>query len=105
MALGLDELQEYVGDWHRHWFPDVSPTRVVLKLVEEAGELAAAHNKHLAYAAPTWEQSLTESELDAIGDIAIVLLALCDRFGYSLTDRAEITWSKVAIRDAERIGK
>lgn len=106
MALSLDELQRQVGDWHVAHFPHAVPTRLVLKLSEEVGELSSAHNKRLSLSEHLpWHDGLSVKEQDAVGDVVIVLLALCDRAGLSLSEIVTATWREVSARSAERIGK
>jgi NTP pyrophosphatase (non-canonical NTP hydrolase) len=90
--MNLRDLQAEIGTWHEAQFPNVDTTRIVLKLVEETGELARE-----------WEQRLTgksdeRCEQNEIADIAICLCALCAREGYDLETVIERKWTEVKQR-------
>lgn len=103
--MNLATLQQEVGIWHGQHFSDASDTHIVLKLLEEAGELAKAHNDRLLAKGSSRQMRASHKEEDAVGDIAIVLTALCAKWGLSLERIIEATWRDVQGRDDARIRK
>lgn len=97
--MNLTDLQVEVAEWHRKHFPEATATHIVLKLVEEVGELARAHNARIL----GLRSAQFGKEEDAVGDILIVLAAMCDRWGIELADIAGTVWAEVKARDAERV--
>lgn len=73
----LDKLQANHRVWDNKHFPGMTPERYVVKLTEELGELA--HAVHRAQ----WRDTRAE-QLDAIGDICVVLMHLCSAQGWTL---------------------
>lgn len=101
----LDLAQDRVGSHHNEQFGDKSLLARALKLAEEAGEVAGAvirHNEGRSNPlSESWWQRLVrfvlrrpqpvseswDAEIKAeIGDVMIVLLALCDKQGYRLIE-------------------
>ncbi len=97
--LTFRALQDEVGAWQDHHFPDATPTDRVLKLGEECGELFAAHGARIA------EGKLVANpeELDAIGDMTIVLAGLCANLGVNYSSLIAIVWKEVQARSDERV--
>lgn len=77
-------LQHVVTAWHNKNLPDAPSAALGLKLCEEAGELAKAINRmeHTKHPDPV-------NLRDEIGDVAIVLLALCSRYGLNFEENLE----------------
>ncbi|MDO8672712.1 MAG: hypothetical protein Q7O66_14975 [Dehalococcoidia bacterium] len=97
----MSDLQYEIGIWHQDHFPDCSLTRIVLKVCEEAGELAKAHEYRLNSDWP--ERALTEAEENEIADVAISLMALCQRGGASFEQVVARKWREVKARSAARV--
>ena len=97
------DLQHAIGAWHRQHFPHAQPTRLVLKLCEEAGELAKAHNRRLAVFTPTWDDCISPAEADGVGDVGIVLIALCDRADVDFETLVRSVFAGVAARSSHRV--
>lgn len=91
------DMQRRVIDWHGAMFPGAPNAAIGLKLAEEAGECAKAVNRlehSMRYFDPDTprhthgNESITAGRLvnlrEEIGDVAIVLMVLCGRYGLSL---------------------
>ena len=82
----MKDLQTALREWHRAKFPHATEADIGLKLAEEAGEVCRAldriHYAKSEQAAAPWLVNLTEE----IGDVAIVLLVLCNRGGIEFED-------------------
>lgn len=96
-AFSLAKFQGGVGEWHRHNFPAASTVEIALKLAEEVGELAHACGQ--LYSGIGDRAELQAQEVDAIGDIMVVLAAYCAKSGIDLTLATMTTWAKVSKRD------
>jgi len=104
--MTLTELQYRVGRWHRRHFPALDTTRIVLKTVEEVGELAKARERRMAEPAQrvgAEAQIAQIAEVDAIGDILVCLAALCSREDYNLGEIAESILTEIESRDHQRV--
>lgn len=99
--LTLDQLQERVDIWHRHHFPTVDTTRIVLKLVEEVGELCKAREQQMALGGDIYR--LQQREWNAIGDVLVCLAALCARENYDLESLVLCVLAEIESRSHERI--
>lgn len=95
--MDIRQLQREVGEWHRRNFPEASIVEIALKAAEEVGELAAACGK--LYSGIGDRSDLWAKERDAIGDIAIVLAAYCQKAGIVMELAIEETWQQVSKRD------
>lgn len=98
---GLRTLQDQVGAWRTHNFPQATLEHQALQLAEETGEVCRAVNK----AANGYRGSRTEhmnALADGVGDVAISLAALCDRAGIDLAVCIETAWHVVSQRDWRR---
>ena len=79
-------LQEQVSAHHQKQFGHVPLGRLAAKLGEESGEVLGAVIRHVELRdGRTWENEIAEE----IGDVMVVLLNLCERFGLSLTEVIE----------------
>lgn len=79
--MNIRDLQADIKKWHRAKYPRATLVDVGLKLAEETGEVCQAIDR-IKYAKTatedeTWRENLT----DEIGDVAIVLLVLCNKGG------------------------
>lgn len=63
------------------------PTRQMLKLIEEVGELGAA-----------MARNNRDNEIDAIGDIYVVLTILAMQLGYNIEDCIQKSYDVIAKR-------
>ena len=96
--MTIDEIQDEHFSWAQHNFPDADVTQAVLGVCEEAGELAHAHLKSLQNIRGTLSEHSLELQ-DAIGDIVIYLLHICNLHGWSLDQIIDDTWRTVKKRD------
>ena len=92
----LDEIQDEHADWVLHNFPNATPVEAVLGVSEEAGELSHGMLKEIQ--GIRGNDHIPEMR-DAIGDICIYLLHLCNLMGWSLLDIVDETWRHVQQRD------
>lgn len=96
-GVSMQDLQAAVGMWERRNFPDANMEQRGLIVCEEAGELAHVILKQVQGIRP--ETSTDAHMRDAIGDIAIALMALCEAQGWSLEEIANETARTVLARD------
>lgn len=90
--------QDEIGKWHKSIFPTATPEDILCKLTEEVGELCHArqHNK--------WTNSESSiNEIDAIGDILVVLTAYCAMRCIDMEQAFEWVWSIVKERSTKRL--
>jgi NTP pyrophosphatase (non-canonical NTP hydrolase) len=93
-------FQMGVGKWHKEMFPNADAEDILCKLVEEVGELC--HETHSI----KWGGATTQkyvSQVDAVGDIMIVLAAFCEKAGIDLDQAIADTWSGVSSRAESRV--
>lgn len=93
MATIMEVLQAELKTWHNRKYAGAPLERVGLKLGEEAGEVCRAIDR-IIYSKTTTDDEHWRAELtQEIGDVAIVLLVLCNRGGLDfetvVVDRAE----------------
>ena len=72
----LADLQARLVEWHEKRFPDADPTKVALKLNEEAGEVASAVLALLGRDSATGKGDVAEE----CGDVLIAVLVLLGRW-------------------------
>lgn len=102
--MSMDELQSAVGTWHRNAFPDEHPLELALCSAEELGELCEALDETKALQLINTRLTrafLKESHgtndrrgdvdwsavvYDELGDVLVVLAAIADARGWSLTE-------------------
>lgn len=72
---------------------DADPAKQVLKLVEEVGELSEYVTK---------DRKLPVAK-DAIGDIQVVLIILCEQLGIDYDECLEIAWEEIKDRKGKMI--
>lgn len=90
-----EQLQRLIGEWHEKRYPGVEPNVILLKLMEEVGELARSVMKPIQGLQSL--ETAREDEEDAIGDITVVLLSYCAA--------REIDFWKTAEKTAEEVMK
>ena len=93
----INRIQMEMIPWHNHNFPDAPLWQPVMGAVEEVGALCHAALKQ-AQGIRTNEDHDKNID-DAIGDIVIYLMHVCNIRGKFLEDIVENTWSKVSQRD------
>ena len=72
--MDMSQLTVAIKNWSiERGLNDAEPTRQMLKLIEEVGELGAA-----------MARNLRDEEKDAIGDIFVVLTILAQQLGYDI---------------------
>ena len=101
MISQLDDLQLRVGMWARRNFPsDLARLRlrIALGVCEEAGELAHAVLKRDQRFRGTDEEHQAAA-MDAVGDVVVYLMNMCDCEGWSLAEIISDTVASVTKRD------
>lgn len=98
------ELQQQVGAWSRHNFPNNKPHHPLLGVSEECGELCHAHLKMEQGIRGTAEEHL-EAKADAVGDILIYLADYCERNDLLMEYCVSVAWNQVKDRDWQRFPK
>lgn len=71
---------------------DADPTRQMLKLIEEVGELGAA-----------MARNNRDGEVDAIGDIYVVLTILATQLGYDIEACVDAAYEVIAKRTGKLV--
>lgn len=94
----LDKIQDEIGAWNDKNFPDGTPDDVLIGATEELGELAHAHLKGKQGIRGTTQQHY-DAACDALGDIAIYLMAYCHKRGISFEGCIDAAWDQVKKRD------
>ncbi|TDI96947.1 MAG: hypothetical protein E2O29_01560 [Deltaproteobacteria bacterium] len=98
----LDDKQDEVERWNNKNFPNKDKesgmSRCLIGAMEELGELSHAHLKGLQGIRGTQKEHETKAK-DAIGDIAIFLMAYCAKRGFSFQDCIRDAWDEVSKRD------
>jgi len=92
----LDELQEEMREWEQERFPNRTQLHRGLVLSEETGE--AAHHIIKRYDGPRIPEDNTAGLRDAVGDIGIILLIICEDEGWSFEEILKETWEQVKHR-------
>ena len=77
----MKDLQERIKVWHRNKFHDATLERIGLKLGEESGEVQQAIDRIIYAKSPVESERWLTNLTDEIGDVVIVLLALCAKGG------------------------
>lgn len=91
--LTMSQLQNTIATWHRSTFPGAPTAAVGLKMAEEAGELAKAVNR-LEHTDAGDRMNLMEE----LGDVAITLMVIAERYGYDLEALIELRIMHVMAR-------
>jgi NTP pyrophosphatase (non-canonical NTP hydrolase) len=100
MILDINEVQSQVGRWAKWNFGEQEPSRPLLGVVEELGELAHAQLKgEQGIREGLEEAKIHDMKVDAIGDLLIYLLHYCCVSNLSLQSCLLKTWSHVRQRD------
>jgi len=87
------ELTHKIKEWAKaRGLFDGDPTRQMLKLIEEVGELSAA-----------MARNNRDNEVDAIGDIYVVLTILAMQLGYNIEDCIEKSYNVISKRTGKLI--
>jgi NTP pyrophosphatase (non-canonical NTP hydrolase) len=93
----LDDLQQQVSRWQLANFPDCEEWELALGVCEEAGELAQCVLKiHRQMRKSEFDEDRLK---DAVGDIVIFLMGVCDSRGWLLSETIKDTAKKVMARD------
>ena len=97
MVIDLDAIQRAHREWVDRNFPDETLSQAIHGVAEEAGELSHHFLKE--------EQGIRVDEdhvagmVDAVGDLMIYLMSVCDHLRISLSDVLVSTWTSVEKRD------
>ena len=95
----LDTVQEDLNVWRVRNFGKPNAIHQMLGVVEEVGELSHAKLKFdQGIRGYDSNRCITEMK-DAIGDIVIYLMGLCDVYGWSLFDIVKMAAKEVLARD------
>lgn len=94
----LRALQADHKEWSTRNFPNADPIDAVLGVAEEVGELCHAILKQRQGIRGTKEEHEAKAK-DAVGDIVIFLLDVCNRRGWSFAEIVAETWAEVRKRD------
>ena len=95
--INLNEKQEEVREWVNKNFPNGDKLHPVLGVCEEAGELCHSVLKQ--------EQGIRINEdhskkmQDAIGDIVIYLMDVCNKYDFSFSGCILLAWDEIKRRD------
>ena len=98
--IDLHGIQKQVGTWGKHNFPEAEALWCVLGLQEEVGELSSVYLKRLEKIRP--DKATVGAEIDAIGDVMIFLLHLCELRGFDAELVLGETWREVQKRDWQK---
>lgn len=96
--IDLRHIQLNHMEWQDRNFPGHETYHSFLGLIEELGELAHAMLKGNWGIKGTVEEHRA-AEMDAIGDIFIFLMGVCNTRGYCIEDIIRKTWHEVKVRD------
>lgn len=99
----LYALQDDHKVWSTRNFPNADPVDAVLGVAEEVGELCHAILKQRQGIRGTSEEHEAKAK-DAVGDIVIFLLDVCNRRGWSFAEIVAETWAEVRKRDWTKKG-
>lgn len=89
----MNNLIENIEDWSvERNLNSQSPSKQLLKLVEEVGELSAAFNKRQLNA-----------EIDSVGDILVVLTIYCQQRGLSIQNCLEAAYEQISDRKGKLV--
>lgn len=95
--MNLREFQREHGEWVAQTFREQPHSHLLLGILEEAGELAHSFLKD-TQGIPRRRGSRDEQQQDAVGDLALYLLALCEAKGWDLETILESTSRRVRAR-------
>ena len=96
--MTINEIQLEHVYWISHNFPDNGEQEAFMGIVEEVGELSHALLKQRQnIRGDPFE--LEEAAKDAIGDMMIFTVFLCNERGWNLEDIVSDTWMQVRERD------
>lgn len=82
----MERFQDAAVQWHEKRFPDAGPEHVVMKAMEELGELAGAVNGRLGKNSPRARGEVGEEA----ADVAITILVLLGRWFPEVSWEAEV---------------
>jgi len=94
----LREIQDAQAQWQLRNFGPQEWNAAFLGMVEEMGELSHAFLKQTQGIRGTFEEHEAAAQ-DAVGDLLIFTLALCNARGWSAQAILEKTWGDVSRRD------
>lgn len=100
--INLKQIQKQQGEWQNKNFPyDTNTTKLMcaLGVSEEAGELAHAVLKHVQSIRGMGDIEAARAKVkDAIGDIAIYAMGVCNQFDLNIEDCIQDTWCEVVLK-------
>ena len=96
--MDIRYVQEQNCKWVAHNFPGQTWHQHFMGMVEELGELSHALLKQDQGIRGRWGDHEEEAK-DAVGDLFIFALSLCNSRGWSLEQIIQDTWTQVQRRD------
>lgn len=100
MMIDLRGIQREQEEWALRNFGNVPSYQPLLGAVEELGELAHAHLKHIqGIRGFDQDAAAKDAKIDAVADIIIYLLDYCNREGIDIESAVADTWDKVKQRN------
>ncbi len=93
--MNFRDLQAQQGAWQEYNFPNSTYVECLMGISEEVGEL----NHALLKMRQKIRAGSHELAKDAIADIVIYIVGLCNQLGYDLDKIMEETWKTVEQRD------
>jgi len=96
----IKKIQEEHANWQIRNFGDVQESHIIIGVAEEVGELSHAylHEKQFNRTNENHEENMK----DAVADITIFLIALCNIRGWDYQKILEDTWQQVKKRQWKR---
>ena len=109
-GVDIAELQRQARLWADHNFPKADAIQQLLGVGEEVGELFHFALKEMQGIREAVDSSgkrvSTEAhQMDAVGDITIFLINLCNKMGWSFDRILADTWEEVSRRDFVKFPK
>lgn len=101
--MDTTNIHNEVASWYSGMYPTAKADDVLIKLMEEVGELAASFQKNKWSTSIQTSQEWAHKEEDDIGDIMICLLAYCYKRGIDLDKVTMRTWKEVKGRSRKRV--
>lgn len=91
--MNLNELTIAIEEWAKErGLDNADPTKQMLKLYEEAGELSEGMAKGKDYAI-----------IDGIGDMFVVLTILSNQLGFSIQECVQVAYNEIKDRKGKMI--
>lgn len=100
-GCNLDKIQRTVIQWQRENFPQCQEWELALGVCEEAGELAQCILKlHRGMRGDEFDEAHLK---DAVGDVVIFLMGICEGRNWKLSEVIEETARRVILRNWTKV--